>query len=48
MKKIIILTLLLFNLTVVFGQVCVDSRTMYSNGGLNISYTKHKYNIDQF
>ena len=38
MKKIIILTILLFNLTVVFGQVCVDSRTMYSNGGLNISY----------
>ena len=38
MKKIIFLTIILFNLTFVFGQVCVDSRTMYSNGGLNISY----------
>lgn len=38
MKKLLLCTIFLFQLTFIFGQICVDSKTLYSNVGLNISY----------
>ena len=38
MKKIFLLIILLFQMNFVFGQICVDSRELYSDGGLTVSY----------